>query len=158
MPRPFVRVYHEDLMRDYPAIYSDDSALALWLRLLVIADKMWPSLPELPRSAKGRAMVLLTQSKLVTTVPPNYYRIRGYESERQSRQDAARIGAAKRWHGKGNAESNAHAFADALPNARAPRPSTSTRTESESLSEKEREKRARGRPEQVGNIIDRVIA
>jgi hypothetical protein len=154
MPRPFVRVYHEDLMRDYPAVYSDDQALALWLRLLVIADKMWPSLPELPRSARGRGMVLLTQAKLVTLVPPNYYRIRGYESERQSRQDAARIGAAKRWHGKGNAD----AYADALLHARAPRPSTSTRPESESLSEKEREKRARAMPQKVGEILGRVIA
>jgi len=151
MPRPFVRVYHEDLMRDYPAIYSDDAALSLWLRLLVIADKMWPSPPELPRSARGRAMVALTKAKLVTLVPPHYYRIRGYESERQSRQDAARKAAAVRWQSKSNAQGNA----DAMP-TRA-RASSSTSTEFQSSIEKNGEKRA-GKPERIGEVLSRVVS
>ena len=52
--RRYVRVYDDDLRRDYPKVWHDDRALATWLRLLSIADKMWPTIPELPRSVQAR--------------------------------------------------------------------------------------------------------
>lgn len=97
--RHYVRVYHDDLMRDYPGAWSDDTALATWLRLLVIADKMWPALAELPRSVRPRALRALVAAGLVELVGAHGYRIRGLDAERSQRRDAARNAAASRWHG-----------------------------------------------------------
>jgi hypothetical protein len=105
--RPFVRVYHDDLMHDYPAIWADDAALATWLRLLVLADKMWPTPPELPRSARGRGLARLVESGLVKQVSKHSFRIKGYDKERQSRQDAARNAAAVRWQMQSHSGSDA---------------------------------------------------
>jgi hypothetical protein len=105
--RKYVRVYHDDLIRDYPEIYDDDPALAAWLRLLVIADTMWPTAPELPRSVKARPLARLTSIGLVLVLPRHRFRIRGLDAERIRRADAGRNAAVKRWHGKGNAGGNA---------------------------------------------------
>ena len=53
--RKYVRVYYNDMIRDYPEVWADDAQLATWLRLLATADPMWPTPPELPRSVKARA-------------------------------------------------------------------------------------------------------
>lgn len=105
--RKYVRVYHDDLIRDYPEVYDDDALLSAWLRLLVIADQMWPTAPELPRSIKARPLARLTASGLVMVLPRHRYRIRGLDAERTRRADAGRNAAAKRWHDKGNADGNA---------------------------------------------------
>ena len=105
--RKYVRVYHDDLIRDYPAVYDDDMLLASWLRLLVVADAMWPTPPELPRSIKARPLASLVEIGLVVSLPGHRYRIRGLDAERSRRQDAARNAAASRWHSKGNAPGNA---------------------------------------------------
>ena len=149
--RPFVRVYYEDLSRDYPTVYDDDDALAAWLRLLVIVDKMWPIRPELPRSVRPRALALLTESKLVTLVPPHHYRIRGYEAERLSRQEKARNAAAKRWQSDSNAPGNADAYAEPMPT----RARAEYRVPSTEGSLKNGEKRARGL-ERVADVLPRV--
>lgn len=101
--RHYVRVYHDDLVRDYPDIYADDGALATWLRLLVLADKMWPTPAELPRSVKMRPLRLLVDRRLVELVEPHSFRIRGHDAERTKRSDAARNAAAGRWQDNGNA-------------------------------------------------------
>lgn len=105
--RHYVRVYHDDLQRDYPAIYADDAALAAWLRLLVVADKMWPSIPELPRSIRPRALYTLVESGLVEQLPGHCFRIRGHDAERAKRQQSAKDAAASRWQSKGNAAGTA---------------------------------------------------
>lgn len=106
--RNFARVYYDDLMREYPAVYADDALLATWLRLLILAEKMWPAVPEVPRSTRPRAFHALVDSGLVIEVPPHSFRIKGLDAERTRRQDAARNAARNRW-------SNADAPADALP-------------------------------------------
>jgi hypothetical protein len=116
--RHYVRVYHDDLLRDYPEIYADDGALSTWLRLLVIADKMWPTPPELPRSVKPRPLRVLAEYRLVELVPPHGFRIRGHDAERSRRADAARNAAALRWQDRGNADSNAEGHADVMPSTR----------------------------------------
>lgn len=102
--RKYVRVYYNDLIRDYPEVWSDNDQLATWLRLLATADPMWPTPPELPRSVKARALGRLVDASLVSTVADGRYRMKGMEAERTRRGDAARNAAAMRWHGKGTAE------------------------------------------------------
>ena len=106
--RRYVRVYDDDLRRDYPAIWRDDRALSTWLRLLSVADKMWPTPPELPRSATPATVAVLVDSGLVELMPDHCYRIRGHDAERIARRNAASNAAASRW-------SNADAHADAMP-------------------------------------------
>lgn len=118
--RPYIRIYHDDLMRDYPHVWKDDAALAAYARLLVVADKMWPTLPELPRSVKPRALAVLNQpnadgKRLVEMMPSHCYRIRGHDAERQKRQDSARNAAAERWHSGSNAGGNAEAMPKPKP-------------------------------------------
>ena len=105
--RPYARVYFDDLQRDYPDIYADDAALAAWLRLLVVAEKMWPSVPEVPRSIRPRALYALVDAGLVERVPPHCYRIKGLDAERTRRQDSARNAAGVRWQSDSNATRNA---------------------------------------------------
>src|SRR5687768_221125 len=94
--RKYVRVYY-DLIREFPEVYADDGALSAWLRLLMVADAMWPVVPELPRSVRPRSLRLLVDAGLVA-VQGHSYSIRGHDSERSRRQDAARNAAASRWH------------------------------------------------------------
>lgn len=112
--RHYIRVYHDDLQRDYPAIYADDACFATWMRLLVIADKMWPTCPEIPRSVRARPLGILVESGLVE-IEGHYYRIRGHNAERQRRQDAARNAAAERWQNNGNAGSTAQPMPSTSP-------------------------------------------
>ena len=109
--RHYVRVYDDDLRRDYPEVWADDRLLATWLRLLSIADKMWPTTPELPRSAKGGPLSALTEKGLVERYDDGTYSIRGLNVEREKRAAQARGAADARW----GTVSNAGSTADALP-------------------------------------------
>lgn len=95
--RRYVRVYDDDLRRDYPQVWHDDRALATWLRLLSIADKMWPTVPELPRAVRPAPLSMLVDCGLVELMPAHCYRIRGHDAERNARSNAARNAAASRW-------------------------------------------------------------
>jgi len=110
-PRKFARVYYDDLIAEYPEVYADDSLLSTWLRLLVLAEKHWPTLPEVPRSVRHRPLARLVEVGLVIEVHPHCYRIRGLDAERTRRQHAARNAAAQRWQSDGNADR----IADAMP-------------------------------------------
>lgn len=105
--RRFVRVYYIDLERDYPQIVSDDGAYATWLRLLVAADKVWPTTPELPKSVKAGPLGRLVASGLVSLLPRHTFSIRGYETERGARQESARNAAALRWQNGRSADAGA---------------------------------------------------
>lgn len=108
--RKFARVYYDDLQREFPEVWADDALLATWLRLLVVAEKHWPTLPEVPRSVRPRALARLASTGLVLLTDPHCYRIRGLDAERTRRQDAARNAAGKRWDSDSNAEGNASAM------------------------------------------------
>jgi hypothetical protein len=114
--RPFVRVYHADMINDYPEVWDDDAALATWLRLLVAADGSWPASAELPRYAKARAIDSLTDPGLVIPIGTHRFRIKGLDAERSARADAARNAAAKRWQ----SDSNAGASRAPMPNRAEP--------------------------------------
>lgn len=102
MDRKYVRVYYDDLIRDYPDVWSDDAQLATWLRLLATADPMWPTPPELPRTAKARTLTKLAATTLVDLLGGHRFRVKGLDAERERRAASGRIGAAVRWHSDGN--------------------------------------------------------
>lgn len=94
---PYSRVYLsivDDPM--FEPIYGDNDALATWLRLLLVADAMYPASAPLPRVS--RSIQLLIDTGLVQMRPGNRYAMRGLEAERERRSDAARNAAAVRWH------------------------------------------------------------
>lgn len=110
--RPFARVYYIDLERDYPEIYRDNDVFATYVRLLGIADAMWPATPEVPRSAKAPFVKKLVEASLVRMVPPYGFSIKGMDAERIARSNAARIAARSRWS---TAEGIASGNASAMP-------------------------------------------
>lgn len=111
----FVRVYHEDLIANYTEIWDDDRALATWLRLLVIADKLWPSPAELPRGISRASLDKLVSAGLVQLVKPYRFRLRGLDAQRQRQRDSAKAAADARW-GNNDAGGNAPRIADAPAN------------------------------------------
>jgi hypothetical protein len=102
--RKYVRVYYNDLIRDYPDVYADREAVGCWLELLVVAEAMWPTPADLPGWARGRAFRVLIDSGLVEVGPPGRFLVRGHVAERTRRQDAAKAAAAKRWQNGGIAD------------------------------------------------------
>ena len=99
---PYSRVYHsivDDPM--FERVYGDDKALATWLRMLLVADAMYPTSAPMP--SKGRAVRLLVEVGLVIELPGNRYTIRGLASERDMRSQSARNAAAVRWQSESNA-------------------------------------------------------
>lgn len=108
--RQFARFYYDDFIAEYPAVYADDALLSSWLRLLVIAEKMWPMAPEVPRSVRPRPLSLLIDAGLVAMTGEHCYRIRGLDAERTRRRNAARNAAAQRWQSDGNADAPAEAM------------------------------------------------
>lgn len=109
--RHFARFYYDDFIREFPEVYADDAAFAAWMRLLVRAEKDWPTVPELPRSIRPKALRVLVDAGLVTLCDAHCYRILGLDAERTRRQGAGRKGAAVRWDN----ERNANASAVAMP-------------------------------------------
>jgi len=104
--RPFVRVYH-DLEREHEAVWADDAALAAYVRLLALTDKVWPSLAELPRSVRPRPLAKLTSAGVIRILPGFRYEIAGYAEERQARSASATVAARGRWAKVRNAEGDA---------------------------------------------------
>ena len=102
--RRFARVYYDDMVRDHPDVWRDNELLSTWLRMLVACEKSWPSLAEIPRSARPRAVARLVEFGMVTVTDQHHFGLRGFTSDRAARQDTARTAAAKRWHSESNAD------------------------------------------------------
>lgn len=119
--RKYSRVYH-DAIEDprFGGVWPSDANLALWLRLVVVADGMWPAPAPIPRSAKPRPLATLVESGLVELVAGDNYRIHGMNAERTRRSKQGAHAADVRWHGDSNAASNAasNARPPATSNAR----------------------------------------
>lgn len=98
----YSRVYHS-LVDDpmFERVYGNDKALATWLRMLLIADAMWPvSAPMPPRNPTVR---LLIDCGLVVEKSGGRYTIRGLNAERERRSANGRNAAAVRWQSASNA-------------------------------------------------------
>jgi hypothetical protein len=113
--RRYARFYYPEFIRDYPTVYHDDAAFAAWMRLLVVAEQMWPLSMELPRSVRPKALRVLVEAGLVATDGAQFA-LKGLDAERTRRRESGRKGAAVRWDSEGNANASANAM---------PSPSTS---------------------------------
>lgn len=94
---PYVRVYYS--ITDDPKfadVYDDDAALALWLRLLIVADAIHPAAAPLP-VVNPDALAMLVAANLVDLVGTTRYRIHGLVKERERRSSNARASANARW-------------------------------------------------------------
>lgn len=100
---PFVKVY-QSIVDDpmMAAVYADDRLLATWLRLLLVADAMYPV--SAPLFGKPGAIAALVDAKLITLVSPHRYTIRGLVAERKKRSAYGRNAVEVRWANARNAE------------------------------------------------------
>lgn len=87
---PYSRLYWS-VMDDpkFRSVYRDDAAFALWMRLLMAADAMWPAPAPLPKSARSKPLALLVESGIVDMVDDDRYRIHGLDAERNRRKALA---------------------------------------------------------------------
>ncbi len=118
--RKYSRVYHDAQDDDrFIRVWTSDPCLALWLRLLVLADGTWPAPAPIPRSAKSRPLAVLVDAGLVELVSGDLYRIHGMTSERSRRSSRAAHAAEVRWHSdsspNGNATGIAGSIAEVMP-------------------------------------------
>lgn len=90
---PYSRVYWE-VMEDakFDGIREDLRLLGAWTLLLIVADMAWPAPAFVPRTVSKTALQRLIKAELVDTLSGERYRIRGLDSERERRRDAARSG------------------------------------------------------------------
>lgn len=95
---PYVRVY-TSIISDpkFAGVYGDDKALATWLRLLIIADSMYPAPGHLPLRVDMKAVEKLAKVELIDLLPGDLYRFHGLEAERESRSRRASESAQLRW-------------------------------------------------------------
>lgn len=103
----YVRVY-QSVVDDprFAGIFEDDHHFATWVRLLMIAEKAWPSSAILPRSARKASIRALEEAGIIELAAGDRYRIHGLDPERQRRSDHARTAAEARWSkAPGNAPS-----------------------------------------------------
>ncbi len=111
-PMKYVRVYYSIIDDErFEGVYDDDHALALWLRLLLIADATWPAPAHLPHGHRKAALRALADAGLVELLPGARYRVHGLDRERDMRTQSARNAAALRWQ----SERSQHANAEVMP-------------------------------------------
>jgi hypothetical protein len=87
---PYSRIYWS-VMDDpkFENVYADDAAFALWVRLLMTADALWPAAAPLPRGVKPKPLARLVEAGIVDLVSSHRYRIHGLDAERERRKSAA---------------------------------------------------------------------
>ena len=95
MADAYSRIYHR-LMTEYPSVWRSPSQLALYVQLLVAAEKYYPEWPTANRR-NGAYQSLLKAGLVIEKEGVNGYTIRGLEAERERRSHAARNAAASRW-------------------------------------------------------------
>jgi hypothetical protein len=121
-PARFVRVYHSILDDErFREVYDDDHALALWLRLLLLADAIWPMPAHLPHGHRRAALARLVRAGLIELVDGGRYRVHGLDGERARRSEHARRASEARWQTPSNAASNAPRNAPSSPFSNAER-------------------------------------
>lgn len=123
-PDPYVRVYYRIIGDErFANVYDDDAALALWLRLLLAADAIYPAPASFPRRIRAVPLKKLVDAGLIEVLNGDRYVVHGLNGERGRRQDQARRAANTRWdkHGSGPASdagaSHAPMLAHSVSNA-----------------------------------------
>ena len=112
---PYVRVYYS-IIDDpkFEGVYDDDTALATWLRLLLVADGTYPAPAPIPHGTRRRGLDRLVEARIVDLAPGNRFRMHGLASERQRRSLVGKAGADARW-GADALPTQSDSNADALP-------------------------------------------
>lgn len=118
---PYVRVYYS-IINDvkFEGVYGDDSCLAAWLRLLLVADALYPASAPIPQGTRKRTLAALVDCNLVELVGFGQFRIVGLAAERARRSAPGHKGADGRWHRNASAlppdsEGNADDDMPAMP-------------------------------------------
>lgn len=96
---PYVRVYYSIINDEkFEEIYPDDAALAAWLRLLLVADALYPASAPIPQGTRKKSLLALVDCGLVELVGFGQFRIVGLAAERARRSAPGHKGADGRWH------------------------------------------------------------
>jgi hypothetical protein len=95
---PYVRVYYR-IIDDpkFAGVYDDDTRLALWLRLLLLADGAYPAPAPVPHAIRRPAFRHLVEVGLIDLEPGDRYRIHGMDAERGARSRRASDAAREKW-------------------------------------------------------------
>jgi hypothetical protein len=93
----YVRVYYSIVDDERFAGIYDGPHLATWLRLLLIADAIWPATAYLPATEKKASVAALEAAGLVELSGDGRFRIHGLDAERNARAMQGRNAAAMRW-------------------------------------------------------------
>jgi hypothetical protein len=99
---PYVRVYFR-VLRDDRFKHLTHSAWGHWVRLLVIADGMFPAPAPLPRWAEDGPVKELSDAGILE-MDGDYFRIHGLEPERARRSESATFAADVKHHGLAEAQ------------------------------------------------------
>lgn len=83
--RRYARVYFDDLERDHPDVWFDPTCLSTWVRFLALSEKAWPTMPELPRSARRADLEKLVSTGMLELLPNHRFVLRGWKKEREER-------------------------------------------------------------------------
>lgn len=118
---PYVRVYYRALT-DEKFRGLSSAAWGHWVRLLVVADGMYPSAAPLPRWVEDGPLAELSAATIVDLLEGDYFLIHGMEPERQRRADAAAYAADVKHHGKDEADRRKAARAAGASDRMQPQP------------------------------------
>lgn len=102
-------IVHHMILDDtkFEAIYGDDTLLATWLRLLIEADKAWPSPAALPYGTNPDALATLVAKEIVDELPHHQYFIHGMAAERARRTERFRLAAEEGWRKRRGGDAHA---------------------------------------------------
>lgn len=134
----YVRVYYSIVDDERFASVYDTPHLATWLRLLMIADAVWPASAYLPASEKRSSVAVLARAGLLE-LDGRRFRVHGLDAERNARGNAGRIGAAERWQSGRSAnamQTHSERNANGMPSRAEPskaEPSTGDRADLEAF-------------------------
>ncbi len=103
-----------DIAAEYPAVYADDGAFATWVRLLMIADGLWPVPAVLPRSVQQEPLETLVTAGLIS-VSGDHFEVKGLHKMRQAEHEQQAANAKKRWESERNATASATAPTPVMP-------------------------------------------
>jgi hypothetical protein len=100
---PYTRVYYR-VLNDPKFAGMSSAAWGHWVRLLVIADGMYPAPAPVPRWVEDGPMKELQERGIIDLEGEDYFRIHGMTGERATRSEAATFAADVRHVGQAEAE------------------------------------------------------
>lgn len=91
----YTRIYHA-LKDEYPDVWKSDAQLALFVRLLIVADKWWPQWAPIG-TRNGAYQSLVKCGLVLENEGTTGYSILGLHKERSTRSEHARHAVSRRW-------------------------------------------------------------